>query len=113
MIVITFLVGLIALALGLFRLGFVVNFISRPVLAGFASASAIITTVSMLKVCDKGAGSWELGLGRATALCGAVACLHTFCQLSLPLARLHCEAKNPFVSALLHVLCNVCMAQHH
>jgi MFS superfamily sulfate permease-like transporter len=60
MIVITFLVGLIALALGLFRLGFVVNFISRPVLAGFASASAIITTVSMLKVCD---GSWELGVG--------------------------------------------------
>ena len=50
MVVITFLVGLIALGLGLFRLGFVVNFISRPVLAGFASAAAIITTGSMLKV---------------------------------------------------------------
>ena len=49
-VLVTLLMGIISLALGLFRLGFVVNFISRPVLAGFASASAIITIVSMLKV---------------------------------------------------------------
>ena len=46
---ITLLVGLFSLLFGVLRLGFIVSFISTPVLNGFASAAAIITTVSVLK----------------------------------------------------------------
>ena len=44
-----FLVGLIQFGMGLFRLGFVVNFLSRPVISGFTSAAAIIIGMSQLK----------------------------------------------------------------
>ncbi|WP_114749521.1 SulP family inorganic anion transporter [Pleomorphovibrio marinus] len=44
-----FLVGLIQFGMGLFRLGFVVNFISHPVISGFTSAAAIIIGLSQLK----------------------------------------------------------------
>lgn len=44
-----FMVGLIQLALGLFRLGFLVNFVSNPVISGFSSAAAIIIAFSQLK----------------------------------------------------------------
>ena len=44
-----FLIGLFQVILGLFRLGFLVNFISHPVIAGFTSAAAIIIIVSQLK----------------------------------------------------------------
>src|SRR5512134_1859594 len=47
-ITLTFLVGCIQLALGGFRLGFVVNFLSHPVIAGFTSAAAIIIALSQL-----------------------------------------------------------------
>ncbi|MGH9037178.1 MAG: SulP family inorganic anion transporter, partial [Acidimicrobiia bacterium] len=43
------MVGLMRLAMGLGRLGFVVNFLSRPVLSGFTSAAALIIAVSQLK----------------------------------------------------------------
>jgi SulP family sulfate permease len=42
-------VGLMRIAMGLGRLGFVVNFLSRPVLSGFTSAAALIIAVSQLK----------------------------------------------------------------
>jgi SulP family sulfate permease len=42
-------VGLMRLAMGVFRLGFVVNFFSRPVLSGFTSAAALIIGASQLK----------------------------------------------------------------
>jgi sulfate permease, SulP family len=42
-------VGLMRVAMGLFRLGFVVNFLSRPVLSGFTSAAALIIGASQLK----------------------------------------------------------------
>ena len=41
-IMLALLVGLIQLALGLFRLGVVVNFLSHPVIVGFTNAAAII-----------------------------------------------------------------------
>jgi SulP family sulfate permease len=41
--------GMILLAMGLFRLGFVANFLSHPVIAGFITASAIIIAASQLK----------------------------------------------------------------
>jgi SulP family sulfate permease len=41
--------GLMLLALGLFRLGFLANFLSHPVVAGFISASGIIIAASQLK----------------------------------------------------------------
>ena len=47
-IALALMVGCIQLALGLFRLGFVVNFLSHPVIAGFASAAAIIIGLSQL-----------------------------------------------------------------
>lgn len=41
--------GLILLALGLLRLGFLANFLSHPVISGFITASAIIIAASQLK----------------------------------------------------------------
>lgn len=41
--------GVILLAMGLFRLGFIANFLSHPVIAGFITASGIIIAASQLK----------------------------------------------------------------
>ncbi len=43
------LVGLIQFAMGIFRLGFLVNFLSHPVIAGFTSSAALIIGFSQLK----------------------------------------------------------------
>lgn len=43
------LVGVIQFALGLFRVGFVVNFLSHAVISGFTSAAAIVIGLSQLK----------------------------------------------------------------
>lgn len=48
-IVLALMVGVIQLAMGLFRLGFLVNFLSHPVIAGFTSAAALIIGFSQLK----------------------------------------------------------------
>ena len=47
-IMLALLVGLIQLALGLFKLGVVVNFLSHPVIVGFTNAAAIIIGLSQL-----------------------------------------------------------------
>lgn len=44
-----FLVGLIQFGLGLFKFGFIVNFLSHPVINGFTSAAAIIIGLSQVK----------------------------------------------------------------
>ncbi len=44
-----FLSGAILLALGLFRLGFLANFLSHPVIAGFITASGILIAASQLR----------------------------------------------------------------
>lgn len=44
-----FLVGLIQFGMGALRLGFVVNFLSHPVISGFTSAAAIIIGLSQIK----------------------------------------------------------------
>jgi sulfate permease, SulP family len=44
-----FLVGLLQFGMGLLRLGFVVNFLSHPVISGFTSAAAIIIGLSQIK----------------------------------------------------------------
>lgn len=41
--------GLMLLALGIFRLGFLANFLSHPVIAGFITASGILIAASQLK----------------------------------------------------------------
>ena len=41
--------GVIQLGLGLLRMGFLVNFLSKPVISGFTSAAAIIIGLSQLK----------------------------------------------------------------
>jgi sulfate permease, SulP family len=43
------MVGLTQLTMGLFRLGFLVNFLSQPVVIGFTSAAAILIATSQLK----------------------------------------------------------------
>lgn len=48
-ILLAFLVGAIQFLLGVFRLGFVVNFLSHPVISGFTSAVALIIGVGQLK----------------------------------------------------------------
>ena len=48
-ITLAFLVGLIQFLLGIFRLGFLVNFLSHPVISGFTSAAALIIGLSQLK----------------------------------------------------------------
>jgi SulP family sulfate permease len=47
-ILLAFLVGLIQLGLGIFKLGVVVNFLSHPVIVGFTNAAAIIIGLSQL-----------------------------------------------------------------
>ena len=42
------MVGMIQLALGMFKLGVVVNFLSHPVIVGFTNAAAIIIGLSQL-----------------------------------------------------------------
>jgi sulfate permease, SulP family len=44
-----FMVGAIQFLMGVFRLGFLVNFLSHPVISGFTSAAAIIIGLSQLK----------------------------------------------------------------
>lgn len=48
-IFLAFLVGVIQLTLGVFRMGFLVNFLSKPVISGFTSAAALIIIFSQLK----------------------------------------------------------------
>jgi len=48
-ILLAFIVGIIQFLIGLFRLGFVVNFLSHPVISGFTSAVALIIGIGQLK----------------------------------------------------------------
>ncbi len=48
-ILLAFLVGAIQFLLGIFKLGFLVNFLSHPVVSGFTSAAALIIGLSQLK----------------------------------------------------------------
>ncbi|MDF1856645.1 sulfate permease [Pseudooceanicola sp.] len=48
-ITLAFMSGLFLLLLGLFRLGFLANFLSHPVIAGFITASGLIIATSQLK----------------------------------------------------------------
>lgn len=45
----TLMVGVIQFAMGIFRLGFLTNFLSHPVVSGFTSAAALIIGFSQLK----------------------------------------------------------------
>lgn len=48
-IALAFMMGIIQLTLGVFRLGFLVSFLSKPVISGFTSAAAIIIGLSQFK----------------------------------------------------------------
>jgi len=48
-ILLAFLVGTIQFLLGVFRFGFITNFLSHPVLSGFTSAAALIIGLNQLK----------------------------------------------------------------
>jgi SulP family sulfate permease len=48
-LLLAFLVGVIQVLMGIFKLGFVVNFLSKPVISGFTSAAAIIIGVNQFR----------------------------------------------------------------
>jgi len=48
-VVLAFMVGAIQFLLGVLRMGFLVNFLSKPVISGFTSAAAIIIVFSQMK----------------------------------------------------------------
>ena len=48
-LLLTFMTGIIQFLMGLFRLGFLVNFLSHAVISGFTSAAAIVIGLSQLK----------------------------------------------------------------
>lgn len=48
-ILLTFLVGIVEMVMGIFRLGFVVDFISIPVTSAFTSATSLIIIASQIK----------------------------------------------------------------
>ncbi|MDO8411033.1 MAG: sulfate permease [Phenylobacterium sp.] len=48
-VTLAFLSGLFLLAIGLFRLGFLANFLSHPVISGFITASGLLIAASQLK----------------------------------------------------------------
>lgn len=48
-ILLALLMGLMQFAFGILRLGFLVNFLSRPVISGFTSAAALIIGINQLK----------------------------------------------------------------
>ena len=48
-ILVAFFMGVFQLLLGLFRLGFITNLLSKPVISGFTSAAALIITFNQLK----------------------------------------------------------------
>lgn len=48
-ILLAFMVGAIQFILGVFKMGFLVNFMSKPVISGFTSAAALIIMFSQLK----------------------------------------------------------------
>lgn len=66
-ITLSFISGILLLMMGLFRLGFMVNFLSHGVVSGFITASGIIIAISQLKhilgVPLHGDTLWELGEG--------------------------------------------------
>lgn len=48
-LILAFLMGAIQLLMGLFKLGYLVNFLSKPVISGFTSAAALIIGLNQLK----------------------------------------------------------------
>ncbi|MBI9040001.1 SulP family inorganic anion transporter [Lutibacter sp.] len=48
-ILLAFIMGVLQVLFGIFKLGFLVNFLSRPVISGFTSAAALIIALSQLK----------------------------------------------------------------
>lgn len=48
-LLLTFMAGTVQLLLGLFKMGFLVNFLSKPVISGFTSAAALIISFSQVK----------------------------------------------------------------
>lgn len=71
-ITLAFLSGVILLAMGIFRLGFIANFLSHPVISGFITASGILIALSQLKhilgVPAEGHTLVDLGLSLITHL---------------------------------------------
>jgi SulP family sulfate permease len=65
------LAGLVLLACGLLRIGFLANFFSRPVMSGFTIGSALLIAFDQLPTLLGGAApSWHTGINGASAALG-------------------------------------------
>lgn len=71
-LILAFLSGTMLVLLGLFRLGFLANFLSHPVLSGFITASGVLIAASQVKhilgVEATGTTLWEIGRSLATGM---------------------------------------------
>ncbi|MDO6737284.1 SulP family inorganic anion transporter [Wenyingzhuangia sp. 2_MG-2023] len=71
-IVLSLFMGLVQLMLGVLRMGFLVNFLSKPVISGFTSAAAIVIGLSQLKhllgVSLKGSSKLHIILGQVVTV---------------------------------------------
>ena len=68
-ILLAFMIGTLQFTMGVLRMGFLVNFLSHPVIAGFTSSVAIIIALNQLK--------YLLGIPLARGLCHEV-CIEAF-----------------------------------
>ena len=71
-VVLAFMSGLILVVMGLFRLGFLANFLSHPVIAGFITATGILIAASQLRhvlgIEASGHTLFEMALSLSTAI---------------------------------------------
>ena len=77
-ILLALMVGMIQFLMGVFRLGFLVNLISHPVIAGFTSAAALIIGFSQLK------HLLSLDMARGKIHETVTAVIHNFSEIHIP-----------------------------
>ena len=63
-LLLAFMMGALQLGMGLLRLGFLVNFLSRPVINGFTSAAALIIGLNQLRICSVSPANAATGFPR-------------------------------------------------
>lgn len=111
-ILLAFMVGIFQLSMGIFRLGFLVNFLSHPVIAGFTSAAAIIIGLSQFKhllgIKVNGEKFLEIGhqivtqLGQIHALSLVIGLVAIF--LLLMVKKIHKLMPGPLIVVLIGIL---------
>jgi SulP family sulfate permease len=76
---ITFIAGFILLGLGILRLGFIIHFVSHPVISGFTSGAAITIALTQLSSCF----GYEIDSSEFAVCCHIYRLLHCIFNLVL------------------------------